>query len=455
MSTTVPFTMLEEAVYHIERTYTPWNVQFEVETATRIDVDRLREAALAAVAAHPLARASRRQVGGLRSRYVWEIPDGVDEVPVSVATPGDDPDLVATRTRFFGDPFDLTDAPPFRLLVARGAGRAGADGDPDGDSLLVCASHVPVDGVGILRLVRSICRAYRGDAVEPDPVDLETSRSVLDDARPSSFAARAGLVGSAATRLRGTVDRPARVSEDGASDRLEWGFVHRSLGADRSATVVEGRPDGASVNDVLLAALHLAIDGWNREHGDEPDTISTMMPVNVRPREWFYEVVGMYTLFESVTTGPGHRRSPEATLERVVEQTTAIKRDDRATAFLESLDLIPSATPLAVRRLLPELLRGPGRGLLDTAMLSNLGRVPDPAPSLTDDGPEELWFSPPCWEPTPLGIGVATVDGKMQLVFRHMFTTMDRRAAGRFADRFEASIDRVVEQAGTAGASGE
>lgn len=445
MSTTLPFTMLEEAVHHIERTYTPWNVQFEVETAARIDVDRLREAALAAVAAHPLARARRRPAGGLRSRYAWEIPDSADEVPVAAVSPESTAELAAARTRFYGESFDLTDPPPFRLLVARGAGRAGADGDPDGDSLLVCASHVPVDGVGILRLVRSICRAYRGDGIEPDPVDLETSRSVLDDARPSSLSERAGLVWSAASRLRQTVDRPARVSEDGASERFQWGFVHRSLGSTRSAAVVEGRPDGASVNDVLLAALHLAIDGWNRGHGDDPDTIGTMMPVNVRPREWFYEVVGMYTLFESVTTGADHRRSPGATLERVVEQTTAIKQDDRATAFLESLDLIPSLTPLGVRRLLPELLRGPGRGLLDTAMLSNLGRVPAPAPSLTDDGPSELWFSPPCWEPTPLGIGVVTVDGSMQLVFRYASTTMDRGAARRFADRYVGSIDRIVE----------
>lgn len=443
--TTVPFTMLEEAVHHIERTYTPWNVQFEVETAARIDPDRLREAATAAAEAHPLARARRRPATSLQSRYVWEIPGSVDEVPVATVAPGDGSDLAAARTRFFGEPFDLTDPPPFRLLVARGAGREGPDGGPAGDGLLVCASHVPVDGVGTLRLVRSICRAYRGEPIEPDPVDVETSRSVLDEARPSSLSERVGLVGSAAARLRQTVDRPARVSEDGASDRFEWGFVRRSLGDDRSAAVVADRPDGASVNDVLLAALHLAIDGWNRGHGEDPDTISSMMPVNVRPREWFYEVVGMYTLFESVTTGAEHRRSPGRTLERVVEQTTAIKRDDRATAFLESLDLIPAPTPIGVRGLLPELLRGPGRGLLDTAMLSNLGRIPGPAPSLTDAGPGELWFSPPCWEPTPLGIGVVTVGGSMQLVFRYASTTMDRAAARRFADRYVESVDRVVE----------
>lgn len=429
MSDTVPFTKLEEAVFSIERKYTPWNVQLELEAERRIDVVRLREAARAAFAVHPFARARRRPHDGLDTGVAWEIPDRVEDVPLTVVR-SEGQELDTTRTVFYGEPFDLLESPPLRLLVVRGAGTAG------GDRLLVCASHVSVDGVGTLRFLRSLCRAYRGADLEADPVDLETSRSVLEDVQPSSLLGRLEMLGAAAGRLEGIVDRPARIAAEGASDELAWGFVHRRIDDDVVDRVVGDRPEGASVNDVLLAALHLAIDDWNARHGDDAGTISLMMPVNVRPREWFYEVVGMYALFESVTTKPRHREDPRATLERVTEQTTAIKEDDRAAAFLESLDLIPSITPVGLRQQLPEFLKGPGEGLLDTAMLSNLGRVPEPALSLDGEGPAPMWFSPPCWQPTPLGVGVATVEGTMRLVFRYVTTTLDRAAAESFADLY-------------------
>lgn len=467
---TVPFTSLEEAVFSIERAYTPWNVQLEIEAGSRLDVARLRRAARAACEVHPLARARRRPNGGLDTGYAWEIPEQPPDVPLQAVT-ADGADLHATRTAFYDEQFDLTTAPPFRLLVARGAGRAG------GDRLLVCANHVLADGVGTLRFARTVCRAYRGEDLDDEPVDLESARSVLSGVRPSGLGRRLDLLGSAASRLERLVDRPARIAADGASGEFSWGFVHRRVDDDLARRVVADRPDGATVNDVMLAALHLAIDDWNADRGEDAGTISLMMPVNVRPEKWFYEVVGMFTLFESITTRPRHREDPRTTLQQVTEQTTAIKEGDRAAAFLESLDLIPGLTPVGLRGQLPALLRGPGEGLLDTAMLSNLGRVPGPAPSLDGgasdggssgggpssgespgDGPSDggssdggspdaaspgaLWFSPPCWRPTPLGVGVATVDGTVRLVFRYATTTFDREAAEAFADRY---LERLAD----------
>ena len=446
MTRTVPFTPLEEAVFHLERTSVPWNVHLEVETGARLDLERLRAAAATACGTHPLARARRRPHDGWDSRYVWELADEVDRdaIPVRAVEVEDRADVRSVRTAFYGEPFDLTDGPPpFRLLVVRGA---GVDG---GDRLLVAASHVPIDGVGAMRLLRSICRAYRGEPLDPDPVDLEASREVLDDARPSRVSDRVGLVGKAATRLGNTVDRPARVAPEGAGDEVGWGFVHRRVDEDLAARLIEERPPGASVNDVLLAALHLTIDRWNRERGDPPGKISLMMPVNLRPREWFHEVVGMYATFESVTTRADHRADPRRTVERVADQTSDLKERSRAAALVESLELIPPATPVGLKQRLPHLLRGPGRGLLDTAMLSNLGRVPEPLPALSGEAPEALWFSPPAWLPTPVGVGVATVDGTVHLSFRYLFTTFDREAAEAFADRYLERLAATVRASAT------
>ncbi|MXR50782.1 hypothetical protein GRX03_04070 [Halovenus sp. WSH3] len=165
------------------------------------------------------------------------------------------------------------------------------------------------------------------------------------------------------------------------------------------------------------------------------------MPVNLRPPEWFYERFGMYTLFESITTRSRHRENPETAVEHVAEQTASVRREGSAAGFLESLNLVPALTPVGVKRRSPELLRGPGEGLVDTVMLSNLGRVPEFEGT---GAAATLWFSPPSWKPTPVSIGVVTVGDEMSLVLRHMRDCLDDDAACRFASLFETQLRRVV-----------
>lgn len=358
----------------------------------------------------------------------------VDDIPVETVAIGGEADLAAARTAFFGEPFDLTDEAPFRLLVARGAGTDG------GDRLLLTHSHVAADGVGGLWLLRSICSAYRGE----DPggaVDLETAHEALDDRRPSSLTGRLHRVGEAAGHLRNTVEPPSRIAPVEGADDLGWGFVTRRGPEDLAARLVEDRSEGVSVNDVLLAALHLAVDRWNADRGDPAEKFSLMMPVNLRPVAWRYDAVGMYALFESVSTGPDDRADPAATLAGVADQTAELKEPDRAAAYLESLELIPPGTPVGLKQRFPELLRGPGRGLLDTAMLSNLGRVPEPLPALDGSEPGAVWFSPPAWKPTPLDVGVVTVGDTIHLCFHCVRSTFDREGAVAFADLY---LDRLA-----------
>ena len=168
MSATVPFTALEEAVFHIERKYSPWNVQIEV-TAEEIDAERVHEAAVDACNSHPLARARRKEHQGLDTELLWEIPDSVESVPVDETYVGSDRELGEVRTRFYSGDIDLTDGVPFRVLVTHRDGQ---------DRLLVCASHVPCDGVGALRFTRSVCQTYRGEEVDDDRRALLAS--VLD-----------------------------------------------------------------------------------------------------------------------------------------------------------------------------------------------------------------------------------------------------------------------------------
>jgi NRPS condensation-like uncharacterized protein len=433
MSRTVPFTALDEAVLHLEEELEPWNVQVEVGSATRLDADRLYDAVETAAGAHPLARGRLRDYGALDDEYVWELPDEVDTVPLKRADAADAESLAALRGRFYSPRVELRESPPFRVALARGAGIDG------GDRLMVCGSHVAMDGVGTLRLARSVCRAYRGEPVPDDPVGLEPSRDVLAENGPSSLAELGTRLSEGLGRLPDALDDPTRVAVDGGTDRSGWGFVHRELDADLVSRVVGNRPEGVSVNDCFVAALHLAIDGWNADHGEERDRISLMMPVNARPPEWFYEVVGMYAPFVSVDTKPRHRTSPGATVERVVEQTSRHKRHDGAgwvTDALKPLDVLP----VGVKRLVPGLLGATDYRFMDSAVVSNLGRVPELPALGGDDDAADLWFSPPSMMPLGVGFGIATLDGDVRLVTRYSRRQFDRDAAGRFTDRY---LDRL------------
>ena len=431
MSRTVPFTVLEEAVYNIEQTFTPWNIQLELETSERLDTDRLDSAVRTACAVHPLARARKRPASTLDTDYVWEIPDDPDAPSVTERTDGTP--VSAARSQFYAEPFDLEGEPPFRLLVFRGEGA--------GDRLCLSVSHTPADGIGTLRLLRTICRAYRGE-VPADGIPLAVSRQLVDEIRPSALSDRVQLLGAATSHLGKLFDRPSRLASDSTAEQSGWGFVHRQLDETLFERVIENRSAGTSVNDVLLTAAHLTVDAWNGNHGDSADKISLLMPVNLRPEEWFYDVFGMYTLFESIVTRPTHRDDPRAAVEEVRAQTTAIKREQRAAALLESLSLVPCVTPVGIKRRSPELLGGPGENLVDTVMLSNLGRIPE----LAGIGEAEptVWFSPPSWQLTPVSVGVVTAGGTMQFVFRYMYSVLDDAAAVEFAECFERQLRRLV-----------
>ncbi|WP_436903037.1 hypothetical protein [Halovenus halobia] len=420
------FTPLEEAIYNIEQMFTPWNIQLELETDERIDRDRLDAAARRACEIHPLARAQMRDTNPLDTDYVWEIPETVEAVPI-VECPASEA-AEARRTHYSGR-IDLRESPPFRLLVVR---------DRSGDTLCLATSHVPTDGVGALDLLGTLWQCYRGDQPADPPVGLADARELVEQRRPGGLGDRLRSLGAASSHLKSLFDPPTRIATETDDDRSGWGFVHRVLDPDTTEALLENRPAGASVNDVLVTAAHLAVERWNDDHGTSSGKISLLMPVNLRPKAWFYDVVGMYALFGSVGTRAAQRTQPARALETVREQTDKIR--DRADALLESLALVPDATPVGLKRQSPTLLRGPGEALVDTVLLSNLGRIPEQR--VGDDA--TVWFSPPSWQATPLSIGVVTVGTTVRFVVRHMYSALDNDAAARFAEQFEREIKRLV-----------
>jgi NRPS condensation-like uncharacterized protein len=109
-----------------------------------------------------------------------------------------------------------------------------------------------------------------------------------------------------------------------------------------------------------------------------------------------------------------------------------MRRNNRAYGLYDLLDALKQA-PMMVKRAVPTLVRVTGDRFVDTAMLSNLGRLSAP-PTFGPKSASELWFSPPCDPTCTVSVGVATCEQRLSLVARYRYEQFDARAAEDFID---------------------
>lgn len=249
---------------------------------------------------------------------------------------------------------------------------------------MLSVTHVAFDGVGSLRLLQSVSRLYASeDDPEPDLEPVEAQRAVEERRSTGGSGPAPG-------------QRSARLAPVVGGSGTGFGILHLDLDA------AEATASGvATVNDVLLAALHLAVEQWNRSQGAGCDLVSVMMPVNQRSSDWRGDVVANLVLPGRVDSTRAQRATPTELLATVAAQTARIKRGGVGG----SSDPVPRWTPVVLRRLLPHLIDA-ASDRADTAVLSNLGRVDDP-PWFGVEG-RGVWFSPPPRDPVILTVGAAT-----------------------------------------------
>jgi NRPS condensation-like uncharacterized protein len=428
----VPFNVVDETIRVLDRRHEPWTVQVEAWAAGPLDVDRVRKAVRAALARHPMARARQTPWSLAQWSLVWEVPGKPDVDPLRVVRARDDEALSHSRAQLYSDAIPPLESPPLRVRLVR---------HPEGDGILLCVSHAAADGLGSLRILASIVRAYCG-ASDPVPeVDPLAMRELQ-----ASFSAR-GLParGQALARFLAELGRgKARIASDGGARRDGYGFHHERLSADETAALEAGRTQGSTVNDYLVAALHLAIAEWNAEHGCPAARIGTMVPVNLRPPDRRHEIVGNFSSFVSVVTTPADRAEPARALAAVAAQTRRIRQGDGREAMIDFLSGVVRP-PAWFRQLLAVSLRpGLERGF-DTAVLSNLGRLDAPptfGPAVGEA--TALWFSPPAPLPLGLAIGAVTTAGRLHLVLRYRHPVLGPAAARRFASGYRAALTRFA-----------
>jgi NRPS condensation-like uncharacterized protein len=414
---------LDELYLNLDHREEPWAVHFEVRVSGRLDADHLAAAVVAAASRHPIARARLAVWRGSDPSYRWEIADDLD-APLTIVDCADDAALAAARERLFDVSPSLEVAPPFIVVLAH---------VPTGDAILLNLHHAAGDGVGAARLMLSILRAYAGVEDPVPALDPITARDVYALAGSSSLSDR--RVRGRAARQQ-AMDRLAthttRLALDGGADSPGYGFELLTLPPTETRAIRERRSATTTVNDVLLAALAIAIERWNEEHDLRAERIALTMPVNLRPPEWRTEVLANLASYTTVWLSNGEHHDLATAAEIAGDRTRRIKEQGLAGSVVDTLRGM-SILPVAVKRRLPGLIPLTGNVLVDTASLSNLGILTG-FPLLGQDAGmvEAVWFSPPNRMPLGASFGAATLDRRLHLTLRYRRAQFDRNAAHAF-----------------------
>jgi NRPS condensation-like uncharacterized protein len=429
---TARLNVLDELYLHLDREEEPWSVHLEIRVDGHVDARRLESAVREAGLRHPIARARLGPSRFTDVRYDWEIADELADVDLVEVDCADPSDADRAREALLSRTPSLDTPGPFSLLLAH---------EPDGDSIVMNLHHAAGDGLAALRLMGSIARAYGGEEDPLAPVDPLEVRDIQSLAGVGSVKERIARGRAMLDYLGRGVSAPARIARDSGGDSPGYGFERVAFEPGEVKRIVERRTEGATVNDVLLGALAVTVRRWNEEHGESTGAVYLMMPINLRPPEWKFDVVGNFASYVSVRIGGSDHETLEGAIESAAASTRQIKDGGIAGLIVELVDP-PTLLPAGLKRRMQHLIPLTGNIVVDTAVLSNLGRI-DEVPQLGDAGAvREVWFSPPGRMPLGASLGAVTLDGRLFVTLRYRHALFDRDAASRFLADFKATLLR-------------
>jgi len=426
-----PFGIADQLSCYYDAPAEPCNVHVEVRVPGNLDSGALRDATAAALAAQPRALV-RRAPGAWWRRYAWEVPGQPDCDPVTTAAWAGEDELARVRARFLSAAPPLRSSPPLRILLAAGPGE---------DRVILNAHHAALDGLSSLELLRSIAGHYPGGAAADPPAGPVAPDAPLQaPAAPPPGAGR----GAAERAQQGHAARIAADREPGRAAGLPgYGFVLLP-----GRPVPAGRhPGGGTVNDVLIAALVLAIARWNSAHGRPAGLIRITMPVNARPQGQAGTAGNLSRLTTVSVPAPSGGGDLAGLVADVAAQTRPAKQQAGPQVDPASRALAAAWCPPAVKRgVLRLALRTAGPLLCDTSLVSNLGVVGPPrfgAATATD-----MWFSTSAHMPRGLSVGAVTVGGRLHLCLRYRRALFSEPSAARFAGLYATALGNLTSQGG-------
>jgi NRPS condensation-like uncharacterized protein len=431
-TTTTPVTLLDENFIDFDSSRQPLSVHIEIRASGRIEAGRLRSAIRSATQLHPMARARLGPAALTSKTRSWEITPELEFDPLTVVAAETPEELQYAREQLVSVRVPLEGSPPFRAYLVHYAG---------GDYLILNVNHAAGDGIGTVSLMQSIMRAYadeRDDGGSIDPLAARDASTILQLDDDEQRKERLNNLLSEAGQFIGKL---APIEPAGGSNRAGYGLHYLYLDPEETARLKPKRHVAGSVNDLLVAAMHLSIERWNADHDGQIGNCRVMIPVNLRPREWWHEVFCNYSLAFPTNSNARQRKTPQKLMRAIVQRTTTAKEKGFATVFLE---------PLALRAKMPLWLKRYLVPSLDSAhqinvVLSNVGNLKERF-SLGDAGAvTEFWFSPPMPMSDGLSMGANGYQGALHLCFRYVHTLMSEDAISDFADIYRQSLHWLSE----------
>lgn len=423
----IPVTALDEAFVNLGET-TVMSVQFEVQVSGTIDTDRLSAALRSAIERHPIARARMAKASLRDTTRTWEVADEPDRLSVEVVDGGAE----SARERLMSGLPTLRKSPAFAVTVVRG---------DDGDRLMFNFHHVAFDGMSAVRFVRSLAYAYAGQDDPAGGPPLTDARDLRAVAGAQSAADLVKRVGAVAGDVIGRREQLERVAHQTATPNARgYAFAPVHLDAAQVANVLQRKPSGCTVNDLLLAALALTVWHWNAVHdATSKRRISIMMPVNLRPADWSDEVVSNFASYLAVPVSPGSAPDLETATVAVRDRTKPLK-DNRVAGWLIDVLEPGNRLPVVVKKNLQRFLPLVQNRFVDTTCLSNLGRLELPA--FGDAGQvQQVLFSPPIFGSLmPVTVGAASLGREMYLCVRTKASALDRDASVQFGQMLASTL---------------
>lgn len=427
----VEFSTVDEMFVHMSTPRHPYNIHLEVRTAGRLDATRLRGAVDEALRLHPMARAQRAEHGALDRSLHWEIHPSPSD-PVVVVEACDDASLVHSRNQLVSLEPGLAQAPPMMIWLVR---------HPDGDALIFNLHHAVADGVGSLRLLQSVARAYAGEEDEvsgPDPLKVQAEGLDVELAKQT----RAAKLKDMAYLTQSGMGKVSTLCPKSPEDRAGYYCTAVTLEGDELSALDPKRHADATLNDLFVAAMHKSIEKWNRKRKGEAAKIRIPVPVNLRPASWSREVVGNYFMTFMTNTEKEQRRSAALLMETVSEQTRRGKQDQVAEKMYLAMKRRLSV-PVFSREL---IMKYAGNNQGSSAFLTNLGRIGSSL-SFGDAGDAAaVWITAPVPMPVGMGLGIISLGGHLNLAFRHCAELMNAQAGQDFSGLYRETLQWVGAQ---------
>ncbi|MBX6389257.1 MAG: hypothetical protein IRZ08_09715 [Frankia sp.] len=408
----------------------------------RLDAGALRAAADAVCQRRPaLTRALADRFGAAGWRLEADPAGPVELIEVTASGDGYWP---AVDELLSGE-FDPRRAPAIRMLLAH---------RPDGDAVALAAHHVIVDGRSVVALLAEILEAVGAAGTADAPAAARPPAAARSPLGQVVGAAARRAVGGAWRGARGALLARARVGarhvaptgRPGTTGYLVAPLV-LSVPATRPACADGGRP---TVNDMLLAAAHLAVERWSAGRGRACGVLRVRMPAVTGGADQGGDgsELGNNTGQSLIFSRPADRADPATLLDRVREQSARIKAADVRTAAGASGAV--AAVAAAVLRgwpralLLRAAVEAARPALAPAAAVSNVGRVAPMAAGAAGPATRAVYFAATAGPPQGLMIGVTRTGERLHLTFCFHRAVADRVGAAAFAELFAAAFAEVA-----------